>query len=168
MVFWIKDFRKLSPDTKMLMLATNIMIFSFTVLEYLNLKQNPNVAFCAIGLFIYIICAEYVSVKKVKQRLSDMDNIEEEALSGSFSAKTIPVQSDAQTFSKLDTTHQRMPSTVQSIFDLMEQDPNITAKDIAINLNIRVNTAKSYISQIYSRLGVHSRAEFNDLMGKKQ
>ena len=71
---------------------------------------------------------------------------------------------NADTQSSFETN--AMPGTVQRVFDIMSANPQATAKDIASQLDIQISTTKSYISQIYSQLGIHSRAEFNNLMAK--
>ncbi len=154
--FWIKDFRKLSFDTRLLMLSTNIMILSFSVLEIFNLMHIPYVAICSLGLIQYIISAEFVSIKRIKQRLYDMESIQIKA----HTIKKPENKNKANDSLEINI----MPGTVQKVFDIMVSDNQATAKDIANKLNIKINTSKSYISQIYARLQVHSRTEFNELI----
>ena len=166
MFFWIKDFRKISYDTKLLMCGTNIMIFSFTVLSILNLMQIDHAAYCAIGILVYIICAEYATIRKIKQRLYDMESIKAEMQVIKQSDNTNNPESNhnkEQNSIVSNNTKLKMHGTVQKVFDIMLSDKQATAKDIASQINVSVNTVKVYMNQIYSQLEVHSRAEFNEL-----
>ncbi len=170
MIFWIKDFRKLTPDTRLLMCAANIMILSFTVLEILNLMHIDNVAFCAIGLLVYIISAEYAAIKKIKQRLYDMESIKAEmqAITHPVDVSQETEDKDTQYLAVSDVISTQMHGTVEKVFQLMLSNQKATAKDIATQLDISHYTVKSYMNQIYSQLGVHSRIEFNELANTRK
>ena len=169
MFFWIKDFRKMDFDKKMLMLAANVMILSFTVLEIFNLKHIPYAAFCAIGLFIYILCAEYVAIKKIKQRLYDMESIKAEMQvikqSRNMDSQET-VQNNENNKTVLSNMNIQVHGTVEKVFQIMLSDQKATAKDIAMQLDISHYTVKSYQNQIYSQLRVHNREDFNKLLNQ--
>ncbi len=166
--FLLKDFKKLTFDTRLLIAATNFMILCFVMILVFNLLDiKRNVYWFALGILLYVIAAEYVTIKKTAMRLSDLNDIEQRVHSGNATSgkKSAASKSDISSDS-VDKSIDIMSSSLQSVFDLMLSDQSITAKDIAIQTNLSLNTVKSYISQIYSRLGVHSRQEFIEAMKK--
>ena len=147
-VFLIKDFKKLSTDTRLLIAATDFMVLCLVMILIFNLlDMQRDVYWFASGILLYILTAEYVSVKRIRQRLSDFNDIDKQMKSGHVMAES--------------EYKEEWKGTLKTVFDLMAEDENRTAKNIAFITNLSVNTVKSYMSQIYSHFGVHSREEFH-------
>ena len=153
-VFLIKDFKKLSTDTRLLIATTDFMVLCLVMILIFNLlDMQRDVYWFAFGILLYILTAEYVSVKRIRQRLSDFNDIDHQMKSGAV----VPEQ---------QSSSEKWKGTLKTVFDLMANDETCTAKDIASNTGLSVNTVKSYMSQIYSHFGVHSRQEFIEAMKK--
>ncbi|MBP5450403.1 MAG: hypothetical protein J6Y01_09850 [Spirochaetales bacterium] len=153
-VFLIKDFKKLSTDTRLLIATTDFMVLCLVMILIFNLlDMQRDVYWFASGILLYILTAEYVSIKRIKQRLSDFNDIDHQMASGAV-------------MSKQQSSSEKWNGTLKTVFDLMANDETCTAKDIASNTGLSVNTVKSYMSQIYSHFGVHSRQEFIVAMKK--
>ena len=146
-VFLIKDFRKLSTDTRLLIAATDFMVLCLVMILVFNLMDIQHVYWFAFGILLYILTAEYVSVKRIRQRLSDFTDIDKQMKSGHVMAES--------------EYKEEWKGTIKTVFDLMVENETRTAKNIAFITNLSVNTVKSYMSQIYSHFGVHSREEFH-------
>ncbi|MBR6200780.1 MAG: hypothetical protein IKQ61_11040 [Spirochaetales bacterium] len=147
-VFLIKDFKKLSTDTRLLIATTDFMVLCLVMILIFNLMDmRRDVYWFAFGILLYILTAEYVSVKRIRQRLSDFNDIDKQMKSGHVMAES--------------EYKEEWKGTLKTVFDLMAEDENRTAKNIAFITNLSVNTVKSYMSQIYSHFGVHSREEFH-------
>ena len=153
-VFLIKDFKKLSTDTRLLIATTDFMVLCLVMILIFNLlDMQRDVYWFAFGILLYILTAEYVSIKRIKQRLSDFNDIDHQMASGAV-------------MSKQQSSSDKWNGTLKTVFDLMANDETCTAKDIASNTGLSVNTVKSYMSQIYSHFGVHSRQEFIEAVKK--
>lgn len=164
-VFLIKDFRKLSTDTRLLIAATDFMVLCLVMILIFNLlDMQRDVYWFASGILLYILTAEYVSVKRIRQRLSDFTDIDHKMKSGhimSESKHNVEVLEQTSSPQQTDQSSEEWKGTIKTVFDLMAEDENRTAKNIAFITNLSVNTVKSYMSQIYSHFGVHSREEFH-------
>lgn len=75
----VKLWKQVAKTTKILLFATYIMIISFVVLALMTIFEIKQVYFCAVGPFIYIFVAEWVSFSQIsKNRNSEIVLTEQE------------------------------------------------------------------------------------------
>lgn len=169
-VFLIKDFKKLSSDIRLLIVVTDFMVLCLVMILVFNLlDMKRDVYWFALGILLYIVSAEYVSMKRIRRRLSDFAEIDHQMQYGiAPEPKQNAASGISQNISGQENVQQNteeLKGTLQTVFNLMISDENQTAKSIAYETDLSVNTVKSYMSQIYSHFGVHSRAEFHQKIG---
>ena len=171
-IFLITDWKRLNWDVHLMMLVTNVMILCLVMILIFNMMDAAkDVYWFAFGILLYVIAAEYVSIKKITMRLSELNDISKQVESGIVMQKNAPMitqsseqiesqhtQVETKEFNKTEYSEWR--GKIKFVFELMLNHEEYSAKDIAIATHLATNTVKVYMNQIYSRLGVHSRDEF--------